>query len=591
MATQTGGVQILVGPAGPVNTLVMGTVATGPIGATLTKVDSTHQRLDLSIPPAAQDLVYKFGDQQGATDTVKTQAALDKCRDAGGGEVFLPLQTFGQPYLMGKLTIYRNTTLRCAPGVIIKRKGNSYGVTNLVGGTNPLADNADPYSGHGNIKIIGGTWDGNIITESYLPAGFNLFYFVGARDIVIEDVTVRDMVTNHCIDINGVSNIVIRKCRFAGYKDATTDASRGYVEAIQCSQNMDDSSAAYYPMVGTPSKNILVDHCTFTASGTPGTIAYPAGFGTHSSSNDPLTNNVTIRGCTFEGQGFAAIASYTYNNIKIIGNTFTGCAYGLKVSNFTTGKTWDKVNNVWITGQATRATTSGIVFAENVLIDTVNTDVSILGTNADAGGFWGTCNDVNVHDNIMKATTATKRTNHNIRVLLGKNVRVHDNDCESAQIGILIDSCVNANTHDNRIYNTQTYGIQHTKGTTLPGTDAKYAAANRIVNNHIEGAGSHGIGNNSLYFSTVEGNTVIDWGRVTPAGNGILTSGTDGSLVSGNNVRTQYTGLGSAIAVATTATTNVAVTLDNRIVKPDGQLVAMGAGVNNTYGNLTYAVS
>ena len=522
-------------------------------------------------------------------DTTAAQGALDVCRDAGGGEVVIPYT--GTDWRFNKLTISRNTIFRCQPGVIIKRKGNSYGITNIVPAVNPLKDNTDPYSGHGNIQILGGTWDGNIVSESYLPAGFNLFYLAGARDILIEGVTVRDMVTNHCVDVNGISNLTVRRCRFLGYKDATVDASRGYVEAIQCSQNMDDSSPNFYPMLGTPSKNILVDHCTFGASGTVGTIPYPAGFGTHSSSNDPLTNNITIRSCTFEGQGFAAIPSYTYNNIKIIGNTFTGCAYGLKHSNFTTGKTWDKTNNVWITGGATRATTTGIVFAQNVLIDTVTTDVSALGTNADGGGFWGTVNDINIHDNKCLATTTTKRTGQNIRVLLGKTVRVHDNDCYNGQIGVLIDSCVNVNNHDNYVDTTQTYGIQHTYGITPPGKDATYPAANRIVNNHIANAGSHGIGNNTLSGSVVEGNTVDDWGRVTPGGNGILTSGTNGSLVNGNRIRTTFTGLGAAIATATTNTSNVNVTYTNKITKPDGVMVAMGTGTGNVYGNMTYTVT
>lgn len=524
-----------------------------------------------------------------ADDTALAQALLDQCAAEGGGEVLVPFT--GTVWRFGKLYISRNTTFRCAPGVVIKRKGATYGISNVVAGVNPLANNNDPYSGHGDIRIIGGVWDGNIVAESYVASGFNHFYFAGARNILIEGVTVLDMVTNHAVDLNGVSDVVIRDCRFLGYKDATTDSSRGYVEAIQCSQNMDNSDAAWYPMMGFPSKNVLVDKCLFGASGTAGTIAFPAGFGTHTSTNDALSENLTVRNSRFEGCGFAGVVPYTYNDMKVLGNTFIGCSYGVRANNFSNGKTWDAVNNVWTTGGATRKETSGLQVLGNRFVDTIVTDVSVLGTSTDAGGFWAAMTDVTIGDNQMKATTATKRTGQNIRTLLCRKVTVRDNICENGQVGILVDSCGRANVHDNYVHTTQTYGIQLTKGSTPTGTDATLVTGCRVVNNHVENAGSHGIGNNTMYFSLVQGNTVIDWGRVTAASNGILTSATNESLVSGNSLRNQFTGIGAAIYTATTSTSNVAVTYDNRIVKADGALITIGTGTNNTYGNLTYAVT
>ena len=384
-------------------------------------------------------------------DTAAAQAALEACRVAGGGEVVIPYT--GKVWRFRKLTISRNTTFRCAPGVVIKRKGKSYGFTNLVPGVNPLKDNADPYSGHGNIKILGGVWDGNILSEPYLPAGFNLFYFVGARGIVIEDVTVRDMVTNHCVDLDGVTGVEIRRCRFLGYKDGTADASRGYVEAIQCSQNTDASSPAYYPMLGTPSSRITVENNTFGASGTPGTRAYPAGFGTHYSSNDPLTNTITIRNNKFNGQTFAAVVGYTYNNVKVTGNTFTGCVIGVKANNFTNGKTWNKTKNAWIKGGPTRKETVGFSVTDNDFINTVATDVSILGTTRDAKGYWAACAGITIANNRMKATTTKKRTGNNIRLLLCKNGIVANNQCSNSAHGIRVESCVNIDVHGNKVTN------------------------------------------------------------------------------------------------------------------------------------------
>lgn len=518
-------------------------------------------------------------------DTAAAQAALDKCRDAGGGEVVIPYT--GTDWRFNKLTISRNTTFRCQPGVVIKRKGNSYGITNIVPGVNPLKDNADPYSGHGNIQILGGTWDGNIVSESYLPSGFNLFYLVAARGVVIEDVTVRDMVTNHCVDLNGVTGVEIRRCRFLGYKDATVDASRSYVEAIQCSQNMDDSSPAYYPMLGTPSSDITVENNTFGASGTPGTQAYPAGFGTHSSSNDPLTNTITIRNNKFNGQTFGAVVGYTYNNVKVYGNTFTGCAYGVKANNFTTGKTWNKATNTWTTGGPTRQQTAGFSVTDNDFIDTVTTDVSILGTNADVNGYWAACTDITVANNRMKATTAAKRTGNNVRLLLCNDGVAANNKCFNSADGILIDSCADIGVQGNKVTNTTAYGIKVTKTAGTPtGSTATYSSDIRVTGNSTRKTGTHGIGILTIYGFSCVGNKVMDWGYTNPGGNGILVQTSDQGLIATNELFATAAGLSAGISVGGTST-NVAITPNNRVSKPDGAKVAFtGTGV--TYGTLQY---
>jgi hypothetical protein len=589
MATQTGGVQIIAGTPGPAMELTIGTVVTGPAGATLTTIGTAKQRLDLSLPPAPQDLVYKVSEQPGATDTVKAQAALDKCRDAGGGEVLVDLRTFGQAWEMGKLTIYRNTTFRMMPGAVIKRKGVSFGLVNYKTGTNPLADNADPYSGHGNIKVIGGTWDGNVITEGYLPGGYDLTYFVAARGLVFEDVTFKDVVTNHVLDLNGVADVSVRRCNFLGYKDGTTDQSRGYAEAIQYTQNIDETIPGAEFMLGTPSTNITVEHSVFGASGTPGTQAWPAAFGNHSASNDKLCNDIKIHHNTFNGMTFGAVVPYTYDDVKIHHNTFRGCAFGVKANNFTNGKTWDAVNKVMITGGPTRQETHGMSITDNHFWDTITTDVSILGTDVDANGFWATCNDLTITGNKFLSTlpsgTAPKRTGQNIRLLLCNNGTVSLNRCKNAAENILVDSCVDIDVAVNQTKGSTGYGIRCVKLVTPPGTDAKYASNNRIMNNTVRNSGSHGIGANSIYDFQITGNCVLDWGSVTASANGILASGSDTGYVDGNTVKSLTAGLGTGINI--TGSTNVAVTVTNRVSKPDGGKVFY-TGSGNTYGELNY---
>lgn len=522
-------------------------------------------------------------------DTSVVQAALNTLAAFGGGEIILPFT--GKDWRLGKLTISRNTTFRCMPGVVIKRLGTSYGFTNVAAGTTPLANTADPYSGHGNIKIIGGTWDGNVATEAHSSLGFVLFYFLAARGITIQEVTVRDMVTAHAIDMNGCEDVQIRDCNFLGYKDATVAGDLGYprtyTEAVQLSQNLDESATGATNMLGTPSRNITVENCVFGPSGTAGTVSWPCGFGNHTASNDTLSHNIKIAGNTFNGQTFAAIAAYTYNDLKITGNRFNGCAFGVKASNLSTGKAWDKAAGTWVTGLGTRKETILLAISRNTFIDTTNTDVSILGTMPDGGGFWATCNDVTVSDNVFKATTATKRSGQNVRLLLCRDSLVSGNQCANGNEGILVDSCPNTGITNNKVTASTSYGIRVVKQLTPPGTDAKYAVANRIIGNHVERSGGTAIGANSVYFATVSENTIIDWSTGSLSGNAILASGSDQGLISGNNIRTTVVGQGAAIYF-TAATTNFSVTPNNKIEKPDGAKVVLLSGAGNTYGNLQY---
>ncbi|MHA7145426.1 hypothetical protein ACX80U_11985 [Arthrobacter sp. TmT3-37] len=519
--------------------------------------------------------------------TSDVQAALNIARDAGGGEVVVPYT--GQDWCIGKLTIYKNTTLRCAPGVVMKRSGDTYGLTNYTDANGPT-DPTDPYSNDSNISVIGGTWDGNIASEPYLNTGFVVFYFAAARNISITGVTIKDTVTNHCIDANGVAGLTVRDSKFLGYRDATKPGEplypRNYSEAIQCSQFNDSAKPAFHGSVGAPSVDVIVQGCTFGASGTPGTQAYPVGFGTHTASNDKRSSNIQITGNTFNGCTYAAIRHWTYDDLKIIGNTFTGCATGVMGNNFTNGRTWNVATKTFTAGQATRVETTGCVITDNYFVDTVATDIQLVGTNNDVNGFWATMNDITVARNIFKATTSAMRSGHNIRLFLCKDGIVAENQGGMAVEGILSDSGVNIGILNNKVAGTTSYGIRVLKTTATPKNGAAtYSVNNRIINNHVEKAGTHGIGAIALYFATVVGNTVMDWGQTTLTSSGILVSGTDGALVSGNNILHGTAGAGAGIALA--GSTNIAVTPDNRVVKPDGVKVSV-AGAGSTYGPIQY---
>lgn len=206
----------------------------------------------------------------------------------GAGKIYFPE---GEYHIYGAIPIYSNTEIVLHPNATIVRKSNgsmfvTYTTTETTG-----------YNGVQNVTISGGT----LVHNGSSVAG-NLFSVFHANGFTVRDMILKDVVTGHCFDLVGSTNINILNNKFLGciqQPDAT------YREAIQIdaatskSYGIYDENAIAYD--GTPTSNVLVMGNLFDKS-----------------ENNPGYKNIIGQHGTYE------LLKGRYNNIKILNNTMIG---------------------------------------------------------------------------------------------------------------------------------------------------------------------------------------------------------------------------------------------------------------------------
>lgn len=527
----------------------------------------------------------------GLDETAMVQAALDAVDAAGGGEVILPMTVMNTPYRLGKLFAGRDTTLRCMPGVVIKRKGMTFGVINRPqDGSNPLADNTDPYSGHGNLKIIGGIWDGALLEEAYARSGFNVFHFILARDIYMEDVEVRDVVTNHAVDINGILNLRFKNCKFLGYKDATIvgDATypRDYTEALQYGPFSEDPSG-FGDWVkygnGAASRTVVLDNVETGASGTLGTQAWPTGFGNHSAiaeSRGQLTGGIKMRDCVFADAAKAGVTLYTYNDVDIDNCDFLRCQTGIMSTVYTNSKRWNTSTSAWEVAPP-RQNCFNQKIRNCLFEDTKGADIVMLGVKADATNY-ATIGGVGLDNNKRRINSKTRTSAQVARLFLCDDVTITRHEGEYSTSGLAIEACRRVKLATLKIKETLGYGVIVTN---VGEPAAGWTTDVSVTDVDVENAGSHGIGLIGIKGFRTIGNAVRNNGRLSN-GVGLILTNSTGGLVSANTV--ECTSLPfQVVGIQGSGLTNTNVTLDNRIAGVTTAIASLnGAGV--VYGNIQY---
>ncbi|MGG7058460.1 BppU family phage baseplate upper protein [Clostridium tertium] len=167
--------------------------------------------------------------------------------------------------------------------------------------------NTIKYEGVNNISVTGG-----IIIHNGNDTPRNMFSLFHARNIKFENVTFKNIVASHAIDLVGCENVEIQSCKFLGYDN--TKSNEKFREVIQidvCGQTGTGYDTEIYPVDskcfdGTRTKNVLIENCIFDKSDT----LPPAHncIGTHSQvanslEGDVRSNNITIRNNVFIGNG------------------------------------------------------------------------------------------------------------------------------------------------------------------------------------------------------------------------------------------------------------------------------------------------
>lgn len=235
----------------------------------------------ISVSKNAKD--YGISGLEEVDDTDKIQELINE-----RGNIYFPKGTYT---LTKMIDVYSNTAITLHPeAVFIRKHGGSMFQTATTTETTG-------YNGEKRIRFNGGTYkhDGN-------DSGSNIFSIFHADDVVFNDVTCLNTVGSHAIDIVGSNDIKVLHCKFEGYKAVVENPNK---ETIQ----IDAAGAPAYPIYspevnaydGTPTCNVIIDGCRFTASSTY--PPHPTAIGQH---------------------GQHALKGNRYKNIRVINNVLIG---------------------------------------------------------------------------------------------------------------------------------------------------------------------------------------------------------------------------------------------------------------------------
>lgn len=251
---------------------------------------------------------------QFGTDSRAIQKALNIAKEKGKVNIIIPNGVYD---IKNTLVIYKNTRIKMEENTVLMRKHPGTLIRNGKAG-----DQYTGYEGNGNIIIEGGTLDGNYSNSSYSQYGYGGLSFAHAKNLIIRDVTIKDIVFAHGMEINSSYNVLIEDCVFIGFKDNTANGSRNYSEAVQ----IDLASHSGFPDFGswdyTPSKQVTIRNNYFGNSTTEGMEPWPVGIGGHGGQDHIWNEDINIYNNTFDGMTFAGVRPYKWRNVEINNNTY-----------------------------------------------------------------------------------------------------------------------------------------------------------------------------------------------------------------------------------------------------------------------------
>ncbi|MBG0833138.1 right-handed parallel beta-helix repeat-containing protein [Planomonospora sp. ID67723] len=196
---------------------------------------------------------------------------------------------------------------------------------------NSVADTTGGYSGRGNIAVTGGSWDPvwDFVQRGVLsqaPA-MNVLTFVHTSDVLVRNVTIWNVKWWHAIELNAVRRGTVSGCALKGWI-ADPGVGLWHGEAVQL-----DLAAEGTAWAGledrTPCRDILL---TGNVCDTSGSQAGWGQFtGSHTAYAGHVHANVRIENNTVANTRWDAIGTLNAKNVRITGNTVTGCAGGIYV--------------------------------------------------------------------------------------------------------------------------------------------------------------------------------------------------------------------------------------------------------------------
>ncbi|WP_445396422.1 right-handed parallel beta-helix repeat-containing protein [Streptomyces sp. LE64] len=256
----------------------------------------------------------------GVTDDAPAfRAALDAAAAAGGGRVRVSRGTYLMASALGAwpapvLYVRGGTDVEADGAAVIRRAPGL--MARMVQNFNGTESNAG-YSGHSDIRISGGTWDGGAPTVT--DSG-NAMAFAHAERITVENVRFLNQPNNHAIEFNAVRIGNAINCRFEGSVPKPTSPET--TEAIQIDAAVDSGSlSGALPYDGTTCTDITVSRCYAGASPQCG----PWGLlvGSHSNTASGAYERITVENNTIADSLVYGIRAYDWWDSIISGNVIS----------------------------------------------------------------------------------------------------------------------------------------------------------------------------------------------------------------------------------------------------------------------------
>ncbi|MFF1498717.1 right-handed parallel beta-helix repeat-containing protein [Streptomyces sp. NPDC058316] len=456
-----------------------------------------------------------------ADDRLAIQAALDAARTAGGGTVVIP---GGRTYGVGTfLVVYDNTTIY-AYGATLKSIGTGAGLLrNFLS-----SETFSGYSGHSRIKVLGGTWDGNAFdgSQGTVTALTNIMSAIHATDIEVRDATLKNTSSAHALEFNSVDGGQIINCRFLGFRDNSSDASRGTSEAIQIDLAKSGSSSIG-AFDNTPARNILITGCYFGPSERLG--RFGRAVGSHAAAADVYFDGIQILGNRIDGALAEGIHGYCWRRAVIADNVISGTGgAGIRLThpNPATAGFSITPHSIAITGNTidSPATDAGIsVFAySGAQVSGLKIANNVVRASGNVGIRCDYCTAPNITGNVTESSTST-----GIFAQFGSGAVISDNTVRNAG-----SNAINLSGHSGATIT----GNAIDTTTTNHGIFVGDVGDTLINGNHVAAAASAGIRlSNTAVRCTVTGNKVRKASGATV--NGITAASTaTGAIIAGNDL-------------------------------------------------------
>lgn len=224
-------------------------------------------------------------------DTSAIQTVLDKAITEKSVKVFIPNGT----YKIKRLRLRKNTEIQMDQEAILLRNRDVATTETcplFLNGEKGNNNYATGWNGDGNIKIQGGTINGNwkVGDQSGIAYG-QTFAFGHAQNIQLLDIKFIDGANgDHVIDFSGCKDIYIDRCKFLG-----THGVGRITEVIQ----LDYITTGSFPHFGsndsTPTENVLIQNCYFSPNYDNADSICNISIGSHSAQHPHPSKNITFR--------------------------------------------------------------------------------------------------------------------------------------------------------------------------------------------------------------------------------------------------------------------------------------------------------